>query len=578
MPAGQNISFKMDPLPLPDNTPVKVEDERQNQRTQQAQRMPPGAGFMPKGGQIAYIANNMLQGWMAGRHLKAERELNRAKNDVIQSRSIYDTLADTYQKNIEAGKSKDDPEMQKMGKAITAAWNNYVNTADKYTQPDEQAQGKKKRSLGAKIGGGVKKAFMGNTEPEMFRSAAVNLLRQSGPPVLKQEPSAASKLQNAQAQDAMDTLKDKKQWSDLVAIDPSKRTPEQETKLEGLERRLFPQTTEQSVKDDILKSVMGGKQLTPEQKQLAESFGFLKPDVVNTLTWKDRDGSDYLIAIGPDGKEVGRRKLGKGYIPPDQGDVAQKIFQNQIDAMVHEYKRAYGGDPRIDPEKLDEDAHRFALMTVAGYKGLGTNPLEAQKSQFILDKAIKSVIGEDKTKKAIYGNFVVSPQDDPNGLFFYRTNVVDPQNPEVQRWWWFNTPAKYYGGVGKDELPAYEKEFRIKLRTALRKQNPRLSDEQINELMPAPIFTDNGPGAKALATDSTSKEDNSRHTMSDFPVVGGNHYRAIGPDGSVQSEDMTEAEVEAAKKDPRSRGVTFENKNGSNTFDSDYPIQGAPPF
>lgn len=577
MATGQNISYKLDPLPLPDDTPVKVEEERQHERMREAQQVPRGAGYAGRTGSIAYLANNILQGWMAGRHAKAEKKLNQAREDVRQSRSIYDTLADVYQRSIESGKAKDDPEMQKLSKDIMSAWTNYVNTADKYTKPAEEAQGKK-RSLGAKIGGGIKKGLMTNTDPELYRSASVNILRQSGPPVLKEQPSAQARLANAQADDAIKTVKDKNRWGELVAIDPKQRTPQQEQELEGLERRMFPKTTEQAVREDILKNVMAGKSLTPEQRQLAEGFGFLKPDVVNTLTWKDRDGSDYLIAIGPNGNEVGRRKLGKGYIPPDQAAVAERIFNQQIDSMVREYKRAYGGDPRIDPKKLDEDAHRFALMTVAGFKGFGGNPLEAQRAQFILDKAIKSVVGEDKTKRAVYGNFIVSPQDDPNGLFFYRTNVVDPQNPEVKRWWWFDTPAQYYGGVSKEQLPGYEREFRVRLRTALKKQNPKMSDEEINSLMPPPVFVEGGPGSKRLGMEPTPGEKGSdQYRMDNTPKFGGNRYKAIGPDGSVLSDDMTEAEVEVMKKDPRFARVQFENKTGSSAYQSDYG-PSVPPF
>ena len=569
--AGSNISMKFDPLPLPDDTPVKNEEERQGQKVQQASQLPRGSGFAPKSGQIAYIANNLLTGWMAGRHIQAEKKLNKAKEDVNQSRSIYDTLASQYSENISAGKSKDDPEMQKLRGNITAAWTNYVNTADKYTSPEDDGKGKKK-SLGARIGGGAKKALMTNTDPELYRSASINILKQSGPPVFHQEATPEQKLSNATANDQLDTLKDKQRWGELAKISPDKLTAQQKDEMEGLERKLMPKTTEQSTRDDLLKQVMGGKALTKEQRQLAENFGFLKPNVTNTLTWKDKEGSDYLIAIGPDGNEVGRRKLGKGYIPPDQAAPAEKIFNQQIDMMVREYKRAYGNDPRIDAKKLDEDAHRFALMTVAGFKGLGKNPMDAERNQFVLDKALKGVIGEDKDKKAIYSNFIVSPQDDPNGLFFYRSNVVDPQSPEVKRWWWFDKPAEYYGGLGKDELPGAEREFRIRLRTELKKQNPKMSDEEINGLMPPPIFIDGGPAAKAGADDrrmtQTPDEKNQGRRMDNTPSAGGNHYRAVGPDGAVLADDLTEAEMEIMKKDPRFSAISYNSKSGPSQDDA----------
>lgn len=570
MPTGSHVDFKMDPLPLPDDTPVKNEEERQGQKVQQASQLPRGAGFAPKSGQIAYIANNLLTGWMAGRHIQAEKKLNKAKENVNQSKGIYDSLASTYSESIASGKSKDDPEMKKLAGNITAAWTNYVNTADKYTSPEDDGKGKKK-SLGARIGGGAKKALMTNTDPELYRSASINILKQSGPPVLKQETTPEQKLSNAAANAEMDKLKDKNRWGDLAKMDPAKMTPEQKTEMEGIERKLMPKTTEQATRDDLLKQVMGGKPISKEQRQLAENFGFLKPNVTNTLTWKDKEGSDYIVAIGPDGNEVGRRKLGKGYIPPDQAATAEKIFNQQIDMMVREYKRSYGNDPKIDPKKLDEDAHRFALMTVAGFKGLGRNPMDAERNQFVLDKALKGVIGEDKEKKAIYGNFIVSPQDDPNGLFFYRSNIVDPQNPEVKRWWWFDKPAEYYGGLGKDELPGAEREFRVRLQTELRKQNPKLSDEEIKALMPPPIFIDGGPGAKRGADDKrmspTPDERSQGRKMDNTPSAGANHYQAVGPDGAVLADDLTEAEMEIMKKDPRFSAVNYNSKTGPSQND-----------
>lgn len=581
MPTGQNINFKMDPLPLPDDTPVKNEEQRQTQNVQQASQVPRGAGFAPKSGQIAYYAHNILQGWMAGRHIQAEKKLNKAKEDVTQSQSIYNTLADVWTKNLQAGKTADDPEMQKLSKDIGAAWTNYVNTADKYTSPPDDGKNKKK-SLGARIGGGAKKALMTNTDPELYRSASINILRQSGPPVLKESASTQDKAANAEAQDRMDMLKNKKEWQALAAKDPSTLSKDEQARLDGLERTLFPKTTEQTIKDSLLKKAMAGTQLSQNEREMAENMGILKPGVTNTLQWKDQTGNDYLIALDKDGKEVGRRKLGKGYVPPDQAELSNRMFQNQINALVSEYKRSFPIKPGTDSQQVDQDAHRFALMSVTGFKSFGKNPMEAERNQFIVDKALKAVIGEDKEKKAAYGNFVVSPQDDPNGLFFYRTNLVDPVQAEKEHWFWSNTPAQYSGGLTKDELPGAEREFRVRLRTALKKQNPKLSDDEINQLMPPPIYIDGGPGAKAAGKDdknmSPTPEEKSLK-MSNTPSAGGNHYRAVGPDGAVLAEDVTEAEMEIMKKDPRFGSVTYNSKTGPSKDDDlnkDLNRAGAP--
>jgi len=129
------------------------------------------------------------------------------------------------------------------------------------------------------------------------------------------------------------------------------------------------------------------------------------------------------------------------------------------------------------------------MSAMTGFKLMGGNPAEAEKNQFMLSKAIKSVIGEvPKKGQELFKNFVSNPDDSPDGVFAYRTNVADPKNPEVKRWYWSDKPAGYYGGISKDELESQEAAFRTRLLTALRKQNPKMSDEQVRALMPPPIY------------------------------------------------------------------------------------------
>lgn len=524
MPTGANIRYQMDPLPVPDTTSVNNEEDRQFQKMQAAQQVPRGAGFASAPARMAFVANNVLTGWLAGRHIKQERELNKAKQEVVSSKSIYDTLAQTYSENIESGKSKDDPEMKKLAGNISAAWNNYLNTADKYSSPEDEGKGKKK-SAGARIAGGVKKAFMGNVDPEMFRKGSINILRKSGAPVLSTDQSPESKeaqlrlkTEESALQEQQRELKDKNRWRDLAMKDPKVLSAEEKTELDGLERSMFPKSYEQQVRDDLMKKVVeGGQSLKPEERQVAEQMGILKPKVTSSVTWKDSKGHDWIVAIGPDGQEVSRRDMGKGYSPPDQASIADRIMKNQINTMVREYKNGYGSQ-YTDQAKLDADAHKFAIASVAGYKSMGATPVDAEKNQMILDKAIKTVMGEDPKKKGLYGNFVVSPADDPMGTYIYRTNLVDPQGTAGMWWWKKNT---YYGGATEAELPGMEKEFRARLWTALRKQNAKMTDKEIDGLMPPPMYVGKqGGSAQYQMEPPPSSPSSGKKVRMKYPATG----------------------------------------------------------
>jgi hypothetical protein len=129
------------------------------------------------------------------------------------------------------------------------------------------------------------------------------------------------------------------------------------------------------------------------------------------------------------------------------------------------------------------------MSAMTGFKLMGGNPADAEKNQFTLSKAIKATISElPKKDQEVFQNFAVVPANDVDGVYAYRSNFANPKEAAVQRWYWFDKPEKYYGGVGKDELAARETEFRTRLLTTLRKQNPKLGEDQVRALMPPPIY------------------------------------------------------------------------------------------
>lgn len=497
---------QMDPLPLPEggDTPQQAE-QMGMEKMQMAQRQPPGSGYAKPIGQASYIANNILQGWMAGRHIKQTKLLDKAKGEVTSAQGIYDQLADVYRNNVAAGKDKNSEDMKKLSSDITAAWTNYVNTADKFTAPEDEKTGKKKEK------GKLAKMFGMDVDPEMFRKGSVNLLRQSGPPVLREEESVQSKAARAQLdatnleiQQRKDQIKQDSEWKELSMIDPSKRTEDQQKRLDAIERVKFPKSVEQATRDDLIKKVTSGQKLADNDREMAEQLGILRHNQPTMLQHKDADGTDWVIAVDEKGNEVGRKSLGKGYVPPDQATLSQRIMQQQHDAMVADYKKAFGG-PGVDPAKLEQDAQRFALYASSGFKSWGGSPAEAEQAQFMVSDAIKTVRGElSKDQKAILDNFVVAPTDDPNGLYYWRTSMVQPQG-ESGMWWW--KKPTYYGGIGQGELKGYEREMIDRLRMALQKKHKNLTPEQVKQLIPESMFKgqDGKPADRSMSTSPGSE-------------------------------------------------------------------------
>lgn len=502
MPTGSNLDLKMDPLPIPDDAPVQQAQEQGKQDLARKNQMPPGAGFASKGSQYAHFADTVLTGWMAGRHTKQVKELEKAKGDVTSSRSIYESLANTYRSNIASGKDKDDPEMKKAAENISAAWNNYVNTADKYSTPEDEKGGKKK--------GGVKekaaKMFGFDIQPEMFRKGSVDMLRKSGAPVLGESMSAqdqAAKLgldeAKKEAGEREQKRNDRSKWEALVAMDPKQRTPEQEKELAGLERKMLgPESKEQQVKEqfytDIGEASKSGKPLDPAKTKLYQDMGLMQKDNPSISTIVDKQGHVQMIAVSPDGKSVVTTQVkdanGKPLqerIPEDQVAAAERLHKWQFNQLVSEYEQSYSDVQ--DKQELHRQATKFAMSAMTGFKLIGANPADAEKNQFTLSRAIKATISElPKKDQEVFQNFAVVPANDVDGVYAYRSNFANPKEAAVQRWYWFDKPEKYYGGVGKDELAARETEFRTRLFTTLRKQNPKLGDEQVRALMPPPIY------------------------------------------------------------------------------------------
>lgn len=170
----------LDPLPTPD---INVEVTPANPRNPYG-LLPPYAGWVPKSGAGAFVADQILTGWMAGRHMAQERKLSQAKQNVVGARDIYSQAAESYKNLVDQGLDPNKPEdaqrIDQAKKNVVYAWNHYLDIAGAYSKPDEKAG---KQPKGSKVKKGLHDMFMGQ-DPQFFVDSSLQALRSQGPPVL----------------------------------------------------------------------------------------------------------------------------------------------------------------------------------------------------------------------------------------------------------------------------------------------------------------------------------------------------------------------------------------------------------
>ena len=199
---------QLDPLPIP-QLDQPGQQQAQNPVVPPAAQPQAGMGWVKPAGAAAYVASNFLTGWMAGRQQAQQKKLENARMDIQGAKTAYDVTAQAYQGLVDQGLDPNNPEDKKKldasKMAVSAAWTNYLDRAQKYSMPDEGGKPKKK--------GGKEKvhdAFMGQ-DPQMYVDSSLKILRSGGAPALSygtsQEEKNRLELQKKQLAEADQTLK-----------------------------------------------------------------------------------------------------------------------------------------------------------------------------------------------------------------------------------------------------------------------------------------------------------------------------------------------------------------------------------
>src|SRR6185437_8375944 len=321
-------------------------------------------GATSKAGGVAYIADKFLKGWMAGRYMGQERQMQQARQQVADARTTVDVAGQAYQTLKSQGKDDNDPEVARAKTALKSAWSNYLGIAEKYVTPE---QGQKKPGVGKR----VKDAMSGGSGPHLFLQSSLGVLKNVDPTVFYgEDPNHAQQRQLQQAQ--LQEVKRKQAYEQTLAVPEDKRTPEQRASIEAFERAEFgPKPAKAQVEDQFYKDVASGasKNWTPDQKNLATNLGILHRDQLSFLPETVTDPHDYrkqhqvIHVMNEQGQEVSTiQSPFVNVLPPDHYQTAQQVLDGQFAVSKKPFKAAGYADKTA--EKMSVEAMTWASGTM----------------------------------------------------------------------------------------------------------------------------------------------------------------------------------------------------------------------
>lgn len=518
-----------------------------------------------KAGGAAYVADKILNGWMAGRKVANEKAETKAIGSVRAAKSAYEALGDDYQTALRSG---DTAKAEKLKVDLNATYQNYLDVAEKYAIPDDMG---KKKSTGDKIKGGLKRAVgMGeNPHIDILHSTIDHLRKRdiSEQYQPSKQEQQQTKLTDMQLSRMESDEAAHKRWEQVAQTDPAKQTPEDKKFLEWYEYEKFGKTGNDRKKDELLGLVMDGKLASSgPQHDLAVQLGLVRPDVISTqmrqIAGPGGKPTTQLIAIGPDGKMVGQPQTlpGNDYVAPNQAQMAGQVINSQVTAMANWAKKAH-------PDWDDKTRYQYALSTVAGGGGGGgtggADWFQKNQEQDVMNRALKAVMDKhhhyskdggdayDGLGSALVGNYIVP---DGSGRYAWTPSLKPKEHTGVLG---MGAGPDTYGPYTAEQMRAYENQGRAELRATLRAQNPKLSDGDIDKMVPPSAFDGQGkamqpaPAAPGQPTPQGGSTDPAQQASNQVPPPMGAKKYNVFLEGKFESRMMTDEQVEKY----RSRGI-----------------------
>lgn len=524
MPSG-NLSqgFSMTPPPMPASSDVNVQPYVQ----QPSQVQMPQQYYGGKAGGVAFMADKILTGFLAGTKARQEKQANQMAQEIGSAKTGLDIIGQAYKAAVDSGDQK---KIQQASQALSEAYNDYLNKAEKYALPDQKIDpktGKPKKS----------KNSQGNPNAPIAEST-IQIMRQTDPKMLygpSKEDQQKSKQLDMQTKQMEAKQADDDRWAKISQADPSSITPEDKRFLEYYEFKNFELTPAQqkldATKDQLLGKILDGKQpLTEQEHDLAEQFGFVKPDVINTVTRTVPDAKGnpqtQLVSIGPKGKVVGTQILpGNDYVPPNQAQVAQQTINAQMSAMMKWGAKAH-------PDWSKQQLTQWALSTVGG----GTQQMDwSQKSEQmdIMNRALQATLAKhtksykdengnpvsrpDEVASSMLGNVVSTTSD---GRYAYMPQLAagtkEGGSSWYKPWTWGHEGTEKWSGMTREQLNSQERQFQAELRAELKKQNPKLTDAQLDKMVP-PMLTSQGAASQGEPSYSVTLPNGTKATRKMSP-------------------------------------------------------------
>ena len=584
MPASGNLGFQAPSLTPPPGQNVQVETYADEAKANQQQAQMPPVYYGGKTGSIAFMADKVLTGWLAGTKMAQERKAKQMANEVGAAKTGLDYIGQAYRAAVESGDQKKIAETKS---ALSEAYNDYLNKAEKYAIPEDTG----KKTTGQKIKSGLKRFAQGGENPHLdIAKSTLDIMRKTDPTQLygpsKQEQQQSEVL-DMQTKQMKDQQRDQDRWAEIAQKDPSKLTDQDKRFQEYYEYKNFGQTPAQQrldqTKDQLLTKIAGGQQLSDQERTLAENFGFIKPKVTSTQirTIQDKNGNpvSQLISIGPDGQVVGTQNLpGKDYIGPNQAQMAGQMINAQMSAMMKWGAKMH---PEWDPKTPEgqKALTQWAMRTLYPPTAGTIDWADKNAQMDTMNRALQAVLAKHKKEykdpntgapttsydemgNAVLGNLVSTTDD---GRYAYMPSLAPGQKEGGSSWYnpwsWGDKPTEKWSGMTREQLNSQERQFQAELRAELKKQNPKLPDTEIDKMMPPMLTRQQAQGQQMAAPpgETTPRAMQPPPTAKGFPTLetppapqGEKWFTVTLPDGTKANRSMSQEYADALQ----ARGVT----------------------
>lgn len=480
--------------------------------------LPTSAGYVSKAGAGAFIASNIINGYLKGRQHAAEVKQQKATQQIQGADYTYKAMAENYNNLLRSGKNETDPEVQKAKAAAGEAWQASLSVKAQYVMPQDDG---KKKGVKQKTEGILKGVFgKEGIQPHVIPAAALAALKTSPPPGLglslddKREMAQTeaaqfevgeAKKQAKRADEQYGWLKsdhDRDQhFTALASAPPGTLSLAQSQELSQLTRlEALKKDPIHGAQDyDLSQKILSGAHMNQGEMQTAVARGLLQGPHVEQRT--NGKGMDELVAYDPTtGAIVSRTSLGKHFVDNTALTNAIAIARFQQKQQFDEIKKALGPDAT--------DAKVYQIMGMENSKHpefmaamIGDNPVQKSKDIQAVNLALKAVWAEYQDpnttrskdpklvrERQLVENFISTPNvNDATGTYAFKPEISST-GTKMTHWHLFGpneTEKTYAGNATPQELQSTAAALYNRTRQALAAQGKgKYTEADLDRMLP----------------------------------------------------------------------------------------------